>query len=563
MSSFLVALTSLALQNPFLGTWVAERPQWGDPTHGTLELIPRDQALRIRFRGEEVEATRDASGLYSASFPGAGRAEIRRGKEGYRGFWVRPASPESSAYATPLRFERLRAVVSPYRDRTPLVLRLSATKEGLEVLAREKERNRGYYLALTGATQEGSRLVFASRRHPRVEAQLVGEEALRLSVPWSSLPTYLRRSSEPRVRGLHPRVSSFTRAPPRPQEGGWPVDTPAAVHISEGPLDQLVQELAAAEPRSVSDPMVHALLVARRGKLVVEEYFFDHAASDLHDTRSAGKSVNSMLVGAFAAREELDPSRFLARPVCGLDAQYKKACASDPRKAKITLAHALSMTTGLACDDDDYESPGSEDRMQNQTAEPNWHRYILEVPVARAPGAKAVYCTAGINLTGVALESLSEASVPELFDTLIARPLGIDHYHWNLAPNGVGYLGGGVRLRPRDFLKLGELMRKDGVWKGQRLLPKGWSAFSTAARSGIHAPGDYAYGWWRKTYTVRGRELESYYASGNGGQLLFVVPELELVVAFLGGNYGNFGAWRQFRDDYLPRILAAVDPKPS
>lgn len=567
MPSLLLTLSLIASPDPLIGTWTALHPARGLPAEGILEVEPREGSLRARFRGEWIDGVSEGEGTYTLRFVGAGQARLRTSLEGYRGFWVQPETATSQAYATPLRFEpqaggRARARLNPYQERRPLVLRIrSDGKGGTKVLAREGEGNLAYRLALTSAQRSGTRVVFESRRDHRVTGELSQDgETLQLHLPGDSEPVLLARSSETRVRGLHARIASLGPSGVPDAAGHWPVAAPQARGMSRETLDRLVIELATAEPKSIYDPMVHALLVARSGSLVLEEYFFDHGPERFHDTRSAGKSINSMLVGALAERRKLEVRRLMAKPLCELASKYP-ACSRDPRKSAITLGHVLSMNTGFDCDDNDYATPGHESRMQDQSEEADWHRYMLGVPMARAPGEKAVYCTGAINLSGLALRALGKASIPELFDTWLARPLGIERYHWNLAPNGVGYLGGGVRLRPRDLLKLGEVMRKDGAWKGHQLLPRGWAALSTRAHSSVNETDDYGYGWWRKSYAVEGvGTVSSFYASGNGGQLLFVVPQLELVVLFLGGNYGNYGTWRHFRDDYLPRILAAVEP---
>ena len=129
----------------------------------------------------------------------------------------------------------------------------------------------------------------------------------------------------------------------------------------------------------------------------------------------------------------------------------------------------------------------------------------------------------------------------------------------NLQPNGQAYLGGGMQILPRDFLKMGQLFLDEGTWNGKRVLDAAWVRQAFAPHASLYAEGDYGYGWWRISYDVAGEQIPAYYASGNGGQLLFVIPQLDLVVLFHGGNYGNFGTWRSFRDDFLPNyILPAV-----
>jgi len=148
---------------------------------------------------------------------------------------------------------------------------------------------------------------------------------------------------------------------------------------------------------------------------------------------------------------------------------------------------------------------------------------------------------------------------PEFFRTRLAEPLGIERYHMNLDSLGRGYAAGGLRLRPRDFLKFGQTMLDGGRWNGQQVLVESWVANSLTPRARVNGQ-DYGYAWWRTAHEVGGRTFESWSATGNGGQLLINVPEFELVVAFNGGNYGDFRTWIRWRDELLPGfILEAVE----
>ena len=95
---------------------------------------------------------------------------------------------------------------------------------------------------------------------------------------------------------------------------------------------------------------------------------------------------------------------------------------SDPRKARITLAHLMTHTSGLACNDNDPSSPGNEDTLQTQTTEPDWWKHTLDLPMAHEPGVRYAYCSASINLVGGALTVATRTWLPELFDRAVARP---------------------------------------------------------------------------------------------------------------------------------------------
>ena len=150
--------------------------------------------------------------------------------------------------------------------------------------------------------------------------------------------------------------------------------------------------------------------------------------------------------------------------------------------------------------------------------------------------------------------------IPAVFDEYLARPLGIGHYHFNLTPTGQGYMGGGLRLRPRDQLKLGQLMLDGGTWQGERLLSEAWVADSIAAHAGLHEPDDYGYGWWRSTLTnpATGATHLAINAGGNGGQFIIFIADLDLVIQISAGNYMDFRTWYPFLRELVPEYIIAA-----
>jgi CubicO group peptidase (beta-lactamase class C family) len=112
----------------------------------------------------------------------------------------------------------------------------------------------------------------------------------------------------------------------------------------------------------------------------------------------------------------------------------------------------------------DDNSPGNEDARQRQTMQPDWYKYTLDLPMVHDPGGdQAVYCSVGMNLLGGIVRHATQTWLPEFFRENVATPLQIKSYYWNLMPNGEGYAGGGLYLRPRDQLKLGQLYLNGGV----------------------------------------------------------------------------------------------------
>jgi CubicO group peptidase (beta-lactamase class C family) len=332
-----------------------------------------------------------------------------------------------------------------------------------------------------------------------------------------------------------------------------------------------VQKILDGDPASRAPALVHSMLIARHGKLVLEEYFFGFDRETPHDVRSAGKTFASVMLGAAMLRGvPISPESRIYQ----VFAQRGPFANPDPRKAHITLAHLMTHTSGLACNDNDESSPGNEDTMQAQTAQPDWWKFTLDLPMAHEPGTRYAYCSANMNLVGGALTVATQTWLPELFERAVARPLGFGRYHWVLARNEDGYLGGGAWIRPRDLLKVGQAYLDGGVWRGKRIVSAEWVKQSTLPRMHIspattglspeefgnsYGEADDGYAWHLGTLKVGERAYRTYAASGNGGQFLVVAPELDMVIVFTGGNYRQGGIWSRWPSELIgTEILPSI-----
>jgi CubicO group peptidase (beta-lactamase class C family) len=315
------------------------------------------------------------------------------------------------------------------------------------------------------------------------------------------------------------------------------------------------------------------MLVAHRGKLVLEEYFYGYSRDEPHDTRSASKTLSSVILGAvMMGGGKISPNT----KIYDLLARLGPFANPDPRKDKITLGHVLTHSAGLACDDNAEVSPGNEDAIESNRAQPNWAKVTLDLPMQYEPGVHYAYCSMNINLVGAALTQATGEWLPELFDRTIARPLQFGSYFWNLMGNGEGYLGGGVLLRSRDFLKVGQTFLDGGRWNGRRIVTEAWVKDSLAphmhispATTGLEGDAflsayydvDEGYAWHMIDVKSRDKSYPAYHANGNGGQLLIVVPERDLAVVFTAGNYQQ-GLWNRERDDIVgAMIIPAILPR--
>ena len=360
-------------------------------------------------------------------------------------------------------------------------------------------------------------------------------------------------------RGKHP--AKYVYRPPTTGDEGWPTATLDEVDIDRPAMERLVQKLLEAPMDSANTPKVHALLVARHGKLVFEEYFHGENRAKLHDTRSAAKSVTSVIVGAaMLAGAPLQ----LSSPVYQVMNGGSFPADLDPVKRSMTLEHLLTMSSGFFCDDNNDDAPGGEDKMQEQTDEPDWYRYTLKVPQATPPGEKCVYCSASANLALGMVARATGRSPADLFDRLVARPMNIRQYGWWSDPAGHPYGGGGMHFLARDFMKFGQLMLNGGTWQGHRVISREYAERATTPHYHLWTRG-FGYLWWSVDYPYKNRTVRAYYMGGNGGQAVTVIPALDLIVATFGGNYASPGTYfvqmTVIPRDLLPAVREPGDDK--
>ncbi|WP_426749673.1 serine hydrolase [Myxococcus sp. Y35] len=550
-----------------VGTWGSERVL-GPQVRGELTLVRGEGAWRARIGAFDVPVRVEGRRI-SVALPG-GQGELRgtlEARTGHiSGHWIQPRVLMSGmSFATPVVLRVLqpgvwRGVVAPLEDRFSLYLVVQKQPDGaVSAFIRNPERNFGNRLLFRVALQGSDVRLTSTTGNVQLEGRF-DAQAGRLSLFLPSLGTtfdFTRRDRDQAV-GLYARTPApgpYVYQPPIAEDDGWETASLADVQMDVKPIRELVQQILDQEPGPESAPAIQGLLIARQGKLVVEEYFQGFDKERPHDLRSAAKSYASLLMGI--ALDQGD-SFTVDTPVVSMFPEYKGQIANlDERKRKLTVAHLMTMSTGLACDDDDPASPGNEDRFWDDV--PDWYKYTLDLPMVGAPGEKGVYCSANINLLGGVLRNATHMWIPEFFEKNVALPLQMRGYHVDLMPSGEQYLGGGIYMRPRDALKLGQLYLSGGMWNGRRVVSQRWVERSTENHATMGDGRTYGYTWWRHELRVGDRVYSQYEASGNGGQLVMVVPELDLVVMFTAGNYNHVSIWRKFREELLPRfILSAV-----
>lgn len=282
-----------------------------------------------------------------------------------------------------------------------------------------------------------------------------------------------------------------------------------------------------------------SVLLQRGGRVLVEQYARGADAATLHDTRSVGKSVTAMLVAA-AVQDGL-----LRRdtPVFAAFADLAPIAHGGPVKQAITVQDLLAMSSALDCDDNQPASPGNEEHMYPL---PRWLRWAVDLPTRSverdAQGlAPWAYCTAGTVLLGQLLERRVPGGLEAWAQRRLFGPLGIQTWQWHHSPTGETMTGGGLRLRTRDWAVLMQVLQQRG---GAVLAAAQVDALLRVRRT---TPYDMDYGelFWRRDYALSCGSFSGWMMSGNGGNLVLMLPALDTVVALTRTHYNQRGMHQQ------------------
>jgi CubicO group peptidase (beta-lactamase class C family) len=350
---------------------------------------------------------------------------------------------------------------------------------------------------------------------------------------------------------------------PKPGIDDWRIEAQIAVGIDPKPLCALIDNL---EARKLN---IHSVLVVHRGSLVFEHYRpgvdqrLGSALGEVafspdvkHDVRSVSKSVISLLIGIAIDHKliaNIDQSVFTFLP------QY--ASLRTPAKERITLRHLLTMSSGIAWNQNmPYSDALNSERRLTDAPDP--YRYVLEQPLMEEPGKVWNYSSGSTQLLAAVLQRTSGKWLVKFARDELFTPLGITDLEWAQMPGSGEFAAAyGLRLRPRDMAKLGQLVNSHGIWKGKPIVSAEWLKEATKARFPAEANYHYAYQWWISSSLVNGKKIDWFEANGLGGQRIIIVPSLDLVVIFTTGLYDMEKSWlatTRLLEDYV--LPAAVGP---
>ena len=334
----------------------------------------------------------------------------------------------------------------------------------------------------------------------------------------------------------------------------------APILVAQSRLPAMEQQI-----RSGVFQKIGSILVEQDGHLVYERYFEGDDAT-LRDTRSATKTITSLLIGI-----ALDEHKVASVSTPLLSVLPVRAHENpDPRKSRITLEDLLTMSSQLECDDWNDFSRGNEERMYLVE---DWLQFALDLPIrgfTRTPdnvpppfGRRFSYCTAGAFLLGEALHQAVGQPADVFAQAKLFQPLGITDAQWVYSPLGLPQTGGGLRLTSLDLLKLAELCRQNGSTRGKQLVSPAWIAASTTPHAQVDSETNYGYFWWLKSFhAADGQAYPAWFMSGNGGNKIVIFPSLRLSIVITSTNYNTRGMHQQTEKLLTDFILPTFAPKP-
>lgn len=305
-------------------------------------------------------------------------------------------------------------------------------------------------------------------------------------------------------------------------------------------LDSMMLQRLNGAAESGAFPNLHAILIAREGRLVFEKYYSGFEPENLQYTASVSKSVGSMLLG-IAIEQGLVPGASaddVQVPVREILPEYADALA-DSAKRDLALHHVLTMTAGLEWDEQSFPYSDSRNDWIQASRSVDPVGFVLARPVVARPGSAFNY-NGGLSITLAHLVERGAGMRADRFaERFLFAPLGITDYRWDRLANGMTDTDGGLHLRPLDMAKLGQLYLNGGVWRGARVVPEAWVRASVREHVVTEGQPNYGYQWWCGDFQFAGRSTFAFLASGHGGQKIYVFPDLELVVVITHAVFDN------------------------
>jgi CubicO group peptidase (beta-lactamase class C family) len=311
----------------------------------------------------------------------------------------------------------------------------------------------------------------------------------------------------------------------------WRAGDAAATGFDPGRLSALRGDVTAGRYGAIN-----SVLVIRYGWLV-HEHYKGKTPAQTHSLQSVSKSVTSLIFGIAAQGRA---GAWVDRPVVEVFARYPAIASLDDAKRALTIRHLLTMRTGM----DFWEQPYAGSPLETlNNSSGDWTKYILDRPMTAGPGSRWAYNSGAAILMCAVVRELTGEPVQDFARRELFAPIGIGSDSWFTSPfDRLPHCGGGLNLTPSDLARLGYLVLRNGKWGDRQVVSADWLRESTQPYSSgsdlifSYFGAKYGYFWWLFPIRRGGTDSGIIAASGSGGQWLFVVPSLDLVVVVTASN---------------------------
>ena len=335
-----------------------------------------------------------------------------------------------------------------------------------------------------------------------------------------------------------PRQDPYVYRTPTQTADGWTTGDLQQVGMSSTLPSQLVDRIRRREP---GFDLIDSVLIARNGVLVFDELTrtaleagdeqIGNRDLNLHALNSVTKSFTSTAVG-IAIDQGYLPNIDLNVHDYYSDKIPIQNFTSD--KAGIRLRDWLTMRAGYSWDESSISYLDSRNVWRQMGASSDPVRFVLDRPMADAPGSTFTYNTGVSFLLGDLVHRATQQEFSNYLSANLLSKLDIQTFRY-VSVGGQLAGGSGLFLSHRDMAKLGQLFLDGGVWNQVRVVSQSWVTLATQTHTPSRSPNaGYGLQWWTTTFSYQGRELPSFYANGFGAQYVIVIPELKLVVGLTG-----------------------------
>tara|TARA_B110000208_G_scaffold134986_1_gene163264 strand:- start:3412 stop:4464 length:1053 start_codon:yes stop_codon:yes gene_type:complete len=304
--------------------------------------------------------------------------------------------------------------------------------------------------------------------------------------------------------------------------------------------ENITANFESAREAATALPRLNSLLISHQGQLVVEDYFNGWQGRRPANMKSASKSVISALIGIAIDEGYIES---VTVPIVEYFPNHL-SLQSSPEKLNITVEDLLTMQSGL--------KTTSNRNYGKWVLSDNWVEFALNQPLVAEPGEAMLYSTGSSHLLSAILTKAAGIDSKSFAQQYLASPLGFSMSYWSQDPQGIYFGGNNLEMTARQMLAFGELYLNGGQAEGRQIIPRQWieSSYQPHAESPRGQGRYYGYGWWLRDLAG----LQVPVAWGYGGQLIFVIKELDLVVVATSDSTPGAG-----RRDHLRRLYSLVE----